>query len=401
VKVALVHDWLTGLRGGEKCLQALLSLYPEADLFTLVHIPGKTTPQIDAAVKGTSFLDRLPGVRNYYRALLPFYPMASAGLDLAGYDLVVSVSHAAAKNVRISPHTRHISYCLTPMRYIWDQAHSYFGAAVYGLWPVLAGLRVWDRRGSSRVNQFVAISRFVSARIRCFYGRESEVIYPPVDSSWIRRGGSEESLKAGEAFLYAGALVRYKRADLAVRAFNRLGLPLWVAGSGPEERRLRRMAGPSVKFLGQVSDAELAELYGRCRALIFPGLEDFGMVPVECMAAGRPVVGLYGGGLQETVSGFKPWDPVYNSQLDTRHLTGVFMERTRAEALDALIASMAFFLKHEGEFSPTACRRRAERFSLKTFFEGWSRLPGSGLISREVPAQVLQDRHVKAEATAV
>ena len=262
-RVALVHDWLTGMRGGERCLEAFLKLYPDADVLTLLHKPGSCSPMIEERVTQTSFLQRIPGISKYYRLFLPLYPMAIKSLDTRGYDFVISLSHAAAKNVKIHSDTVHVSYCFTPMRYAWDQVQSYFGKITPLLWPILMALRKWDKRRSTSVDHFVSISRFVSARIRCFYGRASTVIYPPVDTDWIPTTSAESP---GEAFLYAGALVPYKRPDLAVRACTELGLPLWVAGTGSEEERLRKIAGPSVKFLGRVSDEELASLYEIGRA---------------------------------------------------------------------------------------------------------------------------------------
>ncbi|MDP1591074.1 MAG: glycosyltransferase, partial [Prosthecobacter sp.] len=300
MKVALVHDWLTGMRGGERCLLAFLRLYPRADIFTLLHLPGRTSAGIDERVRGTSFLQRLPGIAKYYRLCLPLFPLAVRGFDFTGYDLVISLSHSAVKNIRVPAGCVHVSYCFTPMRYIRDQAWQYFGLATPFLWPVLALLRRWDRRGAQGPDAFVAISRFIAARIRHFYGRDSEVIYPPVDTSWIARAGSGSR---GRAFLYAGALVPYKRPELIVRAFNELAEPLWVVGSGPLLSRLKRIAGPNIHFFGQVSDAELSRFSAECRALIFPVREDFGMVPIECLAAGRPVIGLYEGALRETLRG--------------------------------------------------------------------------------------------------
>lgn len=366
MKVAVIHDWLTGLRGGERCLQAFLSIYPEADIYTLLHVPGSTDALIDSRVKGTSFIQKLPGARRYYRALLPFFPLAIRKFDLRGYDLVISLSHAAAKNVRIPKGTLHICYCFTPMRYIWDQAYSYFGRLTPLLWPVIKFLRRWDYTHSRGVDHFVAISRFISGRIRCFYGRPSEVIYPPVDSSWIR---PLEEYTPGVAFLYAGALVPYKKPGLVVEAFNRLGVPLWIVGKGPEEKRLRKMAGPNISFLGALSDQELGDVYRRCRALIFPGTEDFGIVPVECMAAGRPVIGIYDGALKESLNALKPWN---NYHLDTTQASGVFIQKNTPGELQSLIDSIDYFISREAEFSPEACRRQAGKFSKENFFKSWT-----------------------------
>ena len=390
MRVALVHDWLTGMRGGERCLEAFLRIYPQADIFSLVHVPGATSTLIDERVAGTSTLQKFPGVGRYYRMLLPLYPRATASLDLAGYDLVLSLSHSSVKNVHVPKSATHICYCFTPMRYIWDQARSYFGISTPLVWPLIRYLRNWDVKGARNPDLFVAISRFVAARIRCYYGRESEVIYPPVDTSWIAPVKQGDT---GEAFLYAGALVPYKRPELVVAAFTKLGLPLWVAGKGQMLRKLRRMAGKNVSFLGPVSDSELAELYRRSRALVFPGVEDFGMIPVECLAAGRPVIGLYDGGLKETLLGLTPWtsssNPVQigfggmlgrHAPLEAVDSSGVFVERfsgtSEKEQVEALIKSVQYFIEREDEFRVESCVRRAEHFSPMRFFRAWNSLLG-------------------------
>lgn len=372
-KVALIHDWLTGMRGGERCLLHFLRLFPDADLFSFFHVVGSTDAEIDRRLSGCSRFNRLPGVRRYYRALLPLYPSAARQIDLREYDLVISLSHAAAKNVAVAPHARHISYCFTPMRYIWDQATSYFGPMTPALWPLIGLLRSWDRRGAERVDDFVAISRFVSARIRCFYGRRSAVIYPPVDTSWITPAKRGEQ---GEAFLYAGALVPYKEPEVVIDAFNRLGEPLWIVGQGPMEKALRRRAKSNVRFFGRVSDSELAELYRRSRALIFPGVEDFGLIPVEVLAAGRPVIGRLAGGLRESVRGLKPHDYSIsaNSLLAADRLSGVFFDGTRAAAVDRLCAAVDRFRQIEGEIEPSACIEQAQQFSPRVFYRSWGEL---------------------------
>ncbi len=389
MKVALVHDWLTGLRGGERCLQAFVAMYPQADIFCLIHVPGSTTPQIDAQVKGTSFLQRLPGVAKYYRALLPLYPLAAHSIDLSNYDLVISVSHAAAKNVRVGTKTVHLCYCLTPMRYAWDQARTYFGAATPVLSPLLRHLRQWDKQGSASVDRFIAISRFVAARVRTFYGRRADVIFPPIDPFWFAGTLPTEQ---GTEFLYAGALVPYKGAELAVDVCTQRDLPLTVAGSGPLLAQLRRRAGPRVHFLGRVSDQKLRELYQSCRALLFPAREDFGMIPLECMAAGRPVIAPYSGATKETVCGLKAWSSVAlppasrtsapgaaSDSLAPTHPTGVFFKHPRQASprarVEFLSEAISAFEQHEGAFQPAACRARATNFGLRRFFDQWQAIP--------------------------
>jgi glycosyltransferase involved in cell wall biosynthesis len=382
MRVALVHDWLTGLRGGEKCLLAFLELYPDAHVHTLIHIPGTTSEVIDKAVRSTSWLNRLPFRSKIYRLMLPFFPSAVRSLRLEDYDLIISLSHAAAKNVTVPKGAVHVCYCFTPMRYIWDQVRSYFGPLSFLLWPVVTYLRRWDVEGAKNVHHFVAISRFIGARIRCFYGRKSKVIFPPVDTSWLP---VVPETKLGEAFLYAGALVPYKRPDLVVEAFNRLGLPLWVLGSGPLEQSIRTLAKPNVTVLGRLSDAELAGYFQRCRALIFPGKEDFGMIPVECLASGRPVIGLGAGGLAETLKGFD-YRTMLDDTRDAQDVCGVFIPPHEEGNLDALVAAIKVFIEHEQQFSQSACTRRAELFSVDRFKLSWNQfLSGAGL-ERMLPA---------------
>ena len=377
MKVALVHDWLTGMRGGEMCLEAFLCIYPKADVFTLVHLPGATSERIDARVKASSFLNRIPGIARLYRAFLPLYPAAASSLNLNGYDLVISLSHAAAKNVQVPAGVPHICYCFTPMRYIWDQAGSYFKGIVFLLaQPLLLYLRRWDLRGSKRITHFVAISSFIAARIRKFYGREAVVITPPVRMcNEVSRELSAEEKRFFEEhpepfFLCAGALVPYKRIDVAVDAFKELGLPLWVLGGGPEEEKLRQRAtsAPFVRFLGRVSEAFLWECYSRCRALVFPGIEDFGIVPVECMASGRPIIALDAGGLRESVGEERP---VAQSELVLSNSCGVFITKRFYGDPSALAQAVRSFCKIEGSFSADLIRERARAFSYANFFKTW------------------------------
>jgi len=252
------------------------------------------------------------------------------------------------------------------MRYIWDQADAYFGSLTPLFRPLQSILQRWDVQGSERVKEFVAISDFIKSRINEYYNRDSTVIYPPVDTSWIH---SNQTYEKGEAFLYAGALVPYKKCDLVVEAFNALGEPLWIAGSGPMESKLRRIAKSNIKFLGRISDAELGNLYCRSRALVFPGVEDFGMIPVECMASGRPVIALYEGGAKETIRGICSWKC---NSLDEAPPTGVFYQRMGDAPEPMVIASaVSQFMKIEKEISPDACIAQARRFSPERFFSEW------------------------------
>jgi glycosyltransferase involved in cell wall biosynthesis len=284
------------------------------------------------------------------------------------------------------------------MRYIWDQARSYFrGIAFYAAQPILQVLRWWDARGSSRVTHFVAISSFVSARIRKFYGRESVVIPPPVRMRTdldLSLNVTQQSLFADvnePFFLCAGALVPYKRIDVAIRAFNELQLPLWVVGGGPELERLRQLAGPTIRFLGRVEDAVLWECYRRCRALIFPGIEDFGIVPVECLSSGRPVIGIDAGGVGESVLGYRPWS---GKSLVPQRASGVFIPKSACGDPAALAQAVKYFCEVESAFDPMVAKNRAACFSYRTFFGAWASFARhvgiNGGLSAELAGDVAQ-----------
>jgi glycosyltransferase involved in cell wall biosynthesis len=355
-RVALVHDWLTGMRGGERCLEVFCELFPSADLYTLLHVPGSVSAAIENRRIVTSFIQRLPQAERRYRRYLPLFPAAVRAFDLRGYDLVLSSSHAVAKGVRVPAGALHVCYCFTPMRYVWDLYGDYFGprsglATRLLMPPVAAWLRRWDRRTAAGVHQFVAISRFVADRIRRAYGRDADVIYPPVDVSRFRVDEAP-----GEFYLVVSALTPYKRVDLAVEACNRLGRRLVVVGTGPEDRRLRALAGPTVELLGWRDDAQTAELYARCRALLFPPLEDFGITPLEAMAAGRPVIAFGEGGARETVVPPGEGEPP----------TGLFFAR---QTVEDLVDAIRCFEASAHQFEPKALRRRAEAFDRPLFRE--------------------------------
>ncbi len=356
VRVALVHDWLTGMRGGERVLHELAALYPDADLYTLVHLPGSTSERIERLRIRTSPLSQLPGIARHYRKLLPLFPWAIERFELRGYDLVVSTSHAVAKGVRVAHATPHFCYCFTPMRYIWDHADAYLGRGLRRAMasPLLAYLRRWDRRTSSseRVTRFVAISRTVAQRIHTHYGREADVIYPPVDVECF-----QPRPVAGERpYLLVGGFVPYKREEIALQAFAALDLPLWVAGDGPQRAALQAAAPANVRFLGRVSDAQLADLYASCRALIYPQEEDFGIIPLEAQAAGRPVIAYGRGGATETV--------VPLAESNGADPTGIWFEPQTPEALCEAVRR---FEAHEALFHTEAIRKHAERFSAERF----------------------------------
>lgn len=351
-----MHDWLTGRRGGERVLDELAALHPDADLYTLVHVPGSTFERIERLRIRASFLSGLPGVARHYRKLLPLMPLAVERFRLEGYDLVLSTSHAVAKGVRVARGTPHLCYCFTPMRYVWDQADAYLGRGARRALaaPLAAWLRRWDVRTSTpeRVTRFVAISHVVADRIRRHYDREADVIYPPVDVERVRPSGAAPE----DFYLLVGGFVPYKSEALAVEAFGRSGRPLVVAGDGPTRAALERNAPPSVRFVGRVSDEALADLYARCRALVYPQDEDFGIIAVEAQAAGRPVVAFGRGGATETVVPLD--DPA------GRAPTGVWFEAQTPEALDRAVARLE---REASAFDPAAIRRHAEAFSCERF----------------------------------
>jgi glycosyltransferase involved in cell wall biosynthesis len=302
MRVALVHDWLTGMRGGEKCLEVLCELFPDAPLYTLLHIKGAMSPLLESREIHTSFIQRFPRLKEHYRSYLPFFPAAIESFDFSPYDLVISTSHCVAKGAMVKPGAMHISYVHTPMRYVWEMYDEYFGKghagfvtrAVMGV--VAPRLRRWDLKTACRVHHYVANSENVRGRIRRLYDRDAEVICPPVDTDLFQLSTSSD-----DYYLLVSALVPYKRVDLAVEAFNSSGERLLVVGKGPEMEKLHACAKPNIEFLGWKSDAELSTLYAGCRALIFPGEEDFGIVPLEAMACGKPVVAYGKGGALETV----------------------------------------------------------------------------------------------------
>ena len=303
LRVALVHDWLTGMRGGEKCLDVLCQAFPEATLHTLIHRRGAMSPAIERMTIKTSPLQNLPGIFDHYRKLLPVMPLATRSWKLGDVDLVISLSHCVAKAVRVPKGVPHVSYCFTPMRYAWEGRDAYLDAWIekpvrMALAKTLLGrMRSWDKASSGGVTQFVAISETVRRRIERCYGRESRIIYPPVDTEYH----TPDNRPRTDSYLCVSALVPYKRTEQAVTACSILGRPLTVIGEGSERARLERMAGPCVKFLGWQPDEVIRDHYRSCKALLFPGEEDFGIVPVEAMACGAPVIGLGSGGLSETV----------------------------------------------------------------------------------------------------
>lgn len=360
MRIALIHDWLTGMRGGEKVLEVFCGLFPEADLFTLLHVKGSVSGIIEDRNIKTSFIQKLPFAEKRYRHYLPLFPAAIEQFDFREYDLILSSSHAVAKGAIPAPDSVHISYIFTPMRYVWDMYHDYFGKGRTGIltravMPLFANyLRLWDAGSSNRCDSFIAISKHVADRIKRYYNRDADVIYPPVD---IKRFSISDNLS--DYFLIVSAFAPYKRIDIAIEAFNRLGLPLKIVGAGQDEKRLKGMAKRNIEFLGWRKDEEIAYLYARCRALIFPGEEDFGIVPVEAMASGRPVIAYGRGGVLETVM------PLEGSRVKGQGSpTGIFFYEQTPEAL---MEAVRLFEKKHGLFNPELIRKYSMRFDKEIF----------------------------------
>jgi glycosyltransferase involved in cell wall biosynthesis len=350
VRVAIVHYWLLNMRGGERVVEALCELYPEADLYTHVVKPEALSEPLRQRRIRTTFVGRLPGATRHYKKYLPLMPLALEQLDLRGYDLVISSECGPAKGVLTTADTLHVCYCHSPMRYVWDMYWDYLQEVPWLLRPAarmaLHHMRRWDLASAFRVDHFFANSAFVAARIRKHYRREAEVIHPPVDTGAFGPAGTRD-----DYYLVLGQLVRYKRADLAVEAFNRMGKPLVVIGGGEQYEEMRRLAGPTVRVMGPQPLAVIREHYARCRALIFPGEEDFGIVPVEAMASGRPVIAYGRGGALETV---------------VEGRTGLFFKDQTAEAL---IGAVERFEAAEDSFDARQIMRHARAFDRTVFKE--------------------------------
>ena len=334
------------MRGGERVLEALCELHPDADIFTLCHVRGSVSPAIERHRIATSFVQALPGSATYYRQYLPLFPLAIEQFDLDPYDLVISSSHCAAKAVVPTGRARHICYCHSPMRYAWDQFDAYFGRARVGRiahrWvyrPLMARLARWDAATATRVDRFVANSAHVAARIRRYYNREATIVYPPVDTVFFHPADTTP----GAHFLIVSALVPYKRIEVAMDACERVGAPLRIIGDGPDRRRLEARARGNVELLGRLSDEAVRDEYQKALAVILPGEEDFGIVPVEAHACGRPVVALGRGGALETV---------------IEDENGVLFDEPTVAALASALERAA-----TRRFDTTAIRASAQRFA--------------------------------------
>jgi glycosyltransferase involved in cell wall biosynthesis len=366
MKVAIIHYWLVGMRGGEKVVEALCEMYPQADIFTHVYVPEMVSDRINRHKIIPTFINSLPRASKMYKNYLPLMPLALEQLDLRGYDLVISSESGPAKGIIAPARALHVCYCHTPMRYIWNMYQDYrdsAGRVARLLMPPLTHyLRMWDVSSAARVDSFVANSATVAGRIHRYYGADSVVIHPPVDTAAFSIAAPSE---LGDYYLMAGELVSYKRPDLAVQAFNEMKLKLVVIGGGEMLDEIRRLAGPTVTILGPQPFDVLKKHYAGCRALIFPGEEDFGMVPVEAMASGRPVVAFGRGGATETVA---------------KDLSGVFFPEQTVEAISSAVRNLAGI-----EIDPAKIAAHASQFGRDQFFQKM-RAHIDGLLAERVRA---------------
>jgi glycosyltransferase involved in cell wall biosynthesis len=350
MKVALVHDYLNQYGGAEKVLEVFTEIFPDAPIYTLVYDPKLIDKILPGKEIRASFLQRIPFARSHHRLFPPLMPLATERFDLSEYDLVLSDSAAFSKGVITKPETLHICYCHTPIRYAWDDSHKYVREFNIPFWakpfvPLFMNyLRLWDREAAFRVDKFICNSEFVANRIRKYYKSESEVIHPPVDVEKFFPGEKIEKY-----FLMVGRLLVYKRFDLAIEAFNELGLPLKIIGTGPEMKKLKKRANWNIEFLGDVDNDKLREYYQNCQALIFPQEEDFGIVAVEAMACGRPVIAYRGGGALESIKEGE---------------TGIFFNEQKT---DSLVAAVKKFSSKE--FNSHGIHNHAKKFDKKIFSE--------------------------------
>ncbi|MEJ2048305.1 MAG: glycosyltransferase [Calditrichota bacterium] len=370
LRVAIVHDWLTGMRGGEKVLEVFCQIFPEADIYTLIYNEGSVSSVIASHKIHTSFVNRFPFKKSKYRHFLPLFPTAIERFNFKQYDLILSSSHCVAKGIITPPDAKHIAYLHTPMRYVWDMYEDYFGRDQVGFIgrltiPYFANyLRMWDVTSSNRVDWFLANSQHVANRIHKFYGRQATVIHPPVDTELF-----EISRENRNYFLIVSALVPYKRIDLAVQVFNANKKPLIIVGEGPELKRLQKMAKGNIEFVSWQPGSGLKKFYAKARALIFPGEEDFGIVPVEAMANGTPVIAYGKGGALETVLG--------QESLDASARTGIFFYQQTTEALSQAVDKFenmdwnpSFISQHARQFDKKIFQDKIIRFIQDNIIEG-------------------------------
>jgi glycosyltransferase involved in cell wall biosynthesis len=359
LRVAIIHDWFYVRAGAERVVEVLVDIFPQADLFALFARPETMSPELRKRKLTTSWLQKIPFIHRFHRHTLMFHPLALEQFDFSGYDLVISSTSGSVKGILTPPSTLHVCYCYTPMRYIWDMYSSY----LHGMSPITRfvfaltahKIRMWDYIAAGRVDQFACDSHFVASRIKKFYRRTSEVIYPPIDVQSLQIADRQE-----DYYLALGRLVNYKRFDLAIEACNLLKRPLKIIGTGPELRRLKRIAGPTIEFLGSIPDAQKHAMLAKCRALIFPGEEDFGIVPVEAQAHGRPVIALAAGGALETVVGLD------HDTSSCMAPTGVFFREQTAQSLANAIKQ---FEARSTCFKPELIRDHALQFDTSVFRE--------------------------------
>ena len=350
MKVALVHDYLTQYGGGERVLEVLSGMFPEAPIYTLVYDEKATGGVFRGKDIRTSFLQKLPFTKRHHRMFPLLMPLAVEQFDLAEFDVVISLSASFAKGIITKPGTRHINYCLTPTRFLWDDSHRYIRES-YSWWPVrkllpflISYLRMWDKEAAYRVDEFVGISKFVQERIKKYYESDSKLIYPPVDTGKYHISETQD-----DYFLMVGRLVGYKRFDLAVKAFSAMELPLKIIGDGPELRKLKALSSnaKNIEFLGLVSDYKMPEIYARAQAVIFPQEEDFGLVPLEAMASGRPVIAYRAGGALETI---------------VEGETGIFFDEQTEIDISLAIGNF-----HRTTWDSQKIRQHAEKLNIKAF----------------------------------
>jgi glycosyltransferase involved in cell wall biosynthesis len=349
MKVALVHDYLNQMGGAERVVIAFHQMFPDAPIYTSIYDPQRVDPVFQEMDVRTSFMQKFPLVTRHHQPYLPFYPFAMESLDLRDYDLVLSSSSAFGKGVITRPETMHICYCHTPMRWCWNYCEyverEQLGGMARRILPFLiTGLRMWDQVSAMRVDHFIANSPVVAARIQKYYRRDAVVIPPPVE---VSRFFFDPAIEREDYFLIISRLIPYKRIDLAIEACNRLHLPLVIVGAGRDMERLKRMAGPTIRFLGRLSDEEVLHYYARCRAFLFPGEEDFGITPLEAQACGRPVIAYgSGGSLASVVEG----------------ITGEFFYEQTVDSLATVLASF-----EERRYEPQTIRNHALEFDTSRF----------------------------------
>jgi len=357
LKLAIVCDWLTGMRGGERCLESVCQLYPKADIFTLVHIPGSVSKTIELHKIFTSYIQHLPGSPKNFRRYLPIFPNAIKKFDLNGYDCVLSLSHSVAKGVKVAENIPHICYCYTPMRYAWIMRDDYLDKfnklSKFAANMLLNYLKAWDKKSSTGVTHFVAISHNVKERIKKYYNRDSVVIYPPVDCDRFQSSSEENGY-----YLVLSALVPYKRIDLAVKAFKDFPGKLFIVGDGPESSYLRKISHANVSIISAATDRDVEHYLNKCKALIFPGEEDFGIVPLEAQASGKPVIAFGKGGALETVIGLNGANNMGGKA------TGVFFFEQTVESLKNAIIE---FEENINKFDKKKCRANALRFDNEVY----------------------------------